>query len=82
MDILEDFQWHSSISLDKNVVAKKKKVKNIKASSKVIAGFMRVGADGDYLIHKATKALWKFSEDGSHIEPVFEEDILVDEDLK
>lgn len=82
MDILEDFQWHSSIGLDEIIVAKKKKVKHIKASSKVMAGFMRVGTDGDYLIHKATKALWKFSKDGSSIEPVFEEDILVEEDLK
>lgn len=81
MDILKDFSWHSSSGID-NAISKKKLVKKIKASSRSVKKFVRVGGkNGDFLIHKSTKALWKFSDDGSHIEPVFDEDILTEEDL-
>jgi len=35
-----------------------------------------VAKDSDFLIHKATKALWKVSDDGESLVPVFEDDIL------
>lgn len=37
---------------------------------------------GKLLIHKATNALWKVSKDGNRIEPVFESDILSEEDVE
>jgi len=81
MDIIKDFKWHSSTGVTADVVNNKKIVRKIKASDKrQMSKFMRTGKD--LLIHRSTKALWKFSDDGETIIPVFEEDMLTEEDLK
>jgi hypothetical protein len=80
-DIFEDFSWHSAFELEDGDLKKKRIIKKVKASKGNMKKFIKASADSDFLIHKATKALWKFSDDGSSIEPVFEEDILTEEDF-
>ena len=41
-----------------------------------------VEAGDGLLVHKTTKALWRQSDDGKMIVPVFESDVLTAEDLK
>lgn len=80
-DILKDFLWHSSFDLDDFLHDKKKVVKI--SSRKVIASdFLTAKKDCNYLIHKSSKALWRWSKDRKYIEPVFEEDILTSGDFK
>jgi len=79
-DFFEQFSWHSSIGVDDAVQGNKKFVTRLANTKK--ASQMFVGAGGDLLVHKATQALWKLSDDGKFIEPVFDTDILTDEDLE
>jgi hypothetical protein len=43
--------------------------------------FIKVASNSNFCIHKATKELWKFSEDGKYIEAVFPDDVLTEEQL-
>ena len=80
MDFFDDYNWHSSLELGSDIKGKKI-VKRITASRKNTNRFIRIARNSDYCIHKSTKQLWKFSEDGKYIEAVFPDDILVEEDL-
>jgi len=80
-DIFENFSWHSGFDMNGDNLKKKKTVKKLKASTGALKKFIRANQDSDFLIHRATKALWKFSDDGSCIEPVFEEDVLTEDEL-
>ena len=73
-----DFIWHSCMD---DVGKSNKKVVNKLSVSQMGGKFLRAHKESDFLIHKATKALWRFSEDGKSIEPVFEEDILTEDKL-
>ena len=78
-DIFSDFVWHSSIGIDSQISGFKKfhtvLPNNKKARSMFIASKNRL------LIHKTTQALWRVSEDGTQIEPVFDTDVLTEEEL-
>lgn len=80
-DILDSFSWHSSFNIDE-YIHDKKRITKIASNSPLIADFISVKPDSKYLVHKATKALWRWSDDGSCIEPVFEEDVLNEKDIK
>ena len=76
-----DFSWHSAIAPDSNIV-NNKKIKQITASDQNLQCFSLFQPQSKLLIHKATKALWKFSDDGNYIYPVFAQDILTSKDLE
>ena len=78
-DFFEQFSWHSCIGVDDAVGGSKKFVTRL-ANTKRSSGLF-IAAGGNLLIHKATQALWKLSEDGKFIEPVFDTDILTESDL-
>lgn len=75
------FSWHSSIMPDQNMM-NNQKIEKIKASKQNLQCFSLFQPQSKLLIHKATKALWKFSEDGKTISPVFAQDILTVKDLE
>lgn len=79
-DIIDSFSWHSSIGIDDSLDLNKKFVTRLAASHSNLGMFAVAGED--LLVHKTTKALWKFSEDRKTIEPVFGSDILTAEELE
>jgi len=79
-DIIDSFSWHSSVGIDDALDTNKKFVTRLAASMSNLGLFVKAG--DELLVHKTTKALWKFSEDHKSIEPVFGSDILTAEDLK
>jgi hypothetical protein len=73
--------WHSSIGVDSIAASGKRVIKKLPNSKK--ARSMFIGAScGKFLIHKSSQALWRVSEDGGSIEPVFDSDVLSEDDLK
>lgn len=77
-----NYTWHSTTELDGHSLFNKK-IKRISTSDETaIQSFSRFKPESKLLIHKSTKALWKFSDDGEYIEPVFAEDILTSNDLE
>ena len=79
-DLLSDFQWHSGTGIQGNFEGCRI-VRKLASSDDNLSKFIKASDSSNFLIHKATKALWCFSSDGSHIEPVFEEDVLTEENL-
>ena len=79
-DIFDDFAWHSSIGIDETLEKNRRFVTRLAASNRNLHQFLTAG--DSLLIHKTTKALWKFSDDHKSIEPVFGSDILTEDDLK
>ena len=80
-DVLSDFQWHSAIGVD-SITAGTKKAFRLLPNSKKARGMFYTASCGKFLIHKTSQALWRVSDDGKAIEPVFESDVLTEEDLK
>ena len=80
-DFLEEFSWHSSIGIDDAIKDNKRFVTRMRNTKRARGMFVSAG-DGDLLIHKTTRALWKLSKDGKSIEPVFDTDVLSEEDLQ
>ena len=82
-----DFEWHSVIGFDdilrEGGEGRKRKAKRVVAKMKNIeANRSLFVEDGDgLLIHKTQGALWRKSDDGKSIVPVFESDVLSEEDL-
>lgn len=75
------FSWHSAIAPDQSIV-NNQKIKEIIASDQNLQSFSLFQPNSQLLIHKATKALWRFSNDGKTIYPVFAQDILTTKDLE
>lgn len=81
---LERMLWHSSIGMDaflgqvSDEVTGRAFVASVPNDAKHRKMFV---ASNELLIHRATKALWKVSADGSSIEPVFDSDVLTEDDL-
>jgi hypothetical protein len=80
IDMLDQFQWHSAIGISAETKGRRMVASILTADARRMACFNRVG--NDLLVHKATHAFWKFSEDGQSIVPIFDEDILTEDDLK
>lgn len=88
--MLENNHWHSSIGFDSITASSQKnkeKMTNNEENRKLFIAAGNVlskerfassndGNIGDLLIHKATKALWKISDNGKMIEPAFGDDII------
>ena len=80
MDIFEDYRWHSSMEPTASI-SKKKIIRSLLAKTANLNRFIRVSKDGSFLIHKSTKALWRFADDQKTIEPVFQDDVLTEDNL-
>lgn len=79
-DILDDFSWHSACPID-DYIGDKHNVRRIAKGSAEMNQFISPRPDSRFLVHIATKALWKWSDDGTYIEPVCEEGVLTEKDL-
>ena len=80
MNFFDDYKWHSSLELGSGIKGKKI-IRKLTASRSNMSRFIRIAGNSNYCIHKATKELWKFSDDGQYIEPVFNEDVITAEQL-
>ncbi len=78
-EMFDNFFWHSSIGIDETINTDRFVTKLAYTDSN-LSEFIARG--DDLLIHKATKALWKKSEDGLSIEAVFSSDVLTSEELE
>ena len=78
-DFLDNFEWHSSIGIDANI-SENKSYKSKVANSKQARSYFIVAGE-NLLIHKATNALWRISDDKKSIVPVFDTDVLTEDDL-
>lgn len=80
-----NFQWHSSVGIDATLSNSRRYVARIPADSDYVRQMFRCagrgGDDRDILIHKTKHCLWRFSDDNSHIEPIFASDVLSLEDI-
>lgn len=88
--LLNDLQWHSSLSFDTVVAAKQRGKQMLKNTSQnrrafISAGHLspvkfassrNTGQPGELLIHKSDRALWRISDDGRRIEPAFSDDVI------
>ena len=77
-DILEDFSWHSAVGID-SALDGQRLVTRLPKTRKALMMFEASG--NDLLIHKTTRCLWRLSDDDKHIEPVFGNDVLTDEEV-
>ncbi len=80
MNIFEDYNWHSSLELGEGIRGKKI-IRKVTASRQNASRFLRIASNSNFCIHKATKELWKFSDDGKYIEAVFPDDVLTEDQL-
>ena len=79
-EFFEDFVWHSAIGIDSTVSGDKKFCTRLPNNRRARSMFL-TAADGKLLIHRTSQALWRVSEDGKSIEPVFNTDVLTEEEL-
>ncbi len=80
-EFFNEFSWHSSIGIDSEMEGNKVFYTRLANTDKSRTMFF-LASDSNFLIHKTTKSLWKISEDGGSIVPVFDSDVLTEEDLK
>jgi hypothetical protein len=68
--------WHSASGLDAFLRKSPRSdgTKAVPNTKHARRNFFQAGEA--LLIHKATRALWKVSDDGKHIEPVYDEEII------
>jgi hypothetical protein len=78
-DIFDYFAWHSAIGIDETLAGDKKFVTRMPNTREARSMFAQAG---DLLVHKVTKSLWKFSDDGASIEPVFSSDVLTEDEVR
>jgi hypothetical protein len=60
--------------MDAELGVSKKSIRRLANTPQVRLSFYTAGEN--FLIHKSKKALWKVSDDGKSIEPVFSSDVL------
>lgn len=80
MDIYSKFEWHSSCPIDNELGVTRRVIRKLANTSANRRAFHTAG--DNFLIHKSKRALWKVSEDGASIEPVFATDVLEEADLE
>ena len=79
-NLFEGFSWHSSIGIDSSLTGSKRFLTRLPASKTAMSMFVVAGEN--FLIHKTTRCLWKLSDDKKSIEPVFNRDVLTEDDVK
>ena len=80
-EFLSSFEWHSSVGLDTDLAdSEELTISKLANNDFNRAKFLNAGEN--LLIHKSSQALWKLSEDKKSIEPVFDSDILNENDLQ
>lgn len=79
-DVYDKFEWHSSCPIDGELGVTRKVVRKVANTEFNRRAFYTAGSN--FLIHKSKRALWKVSEDGRSIEPVFSSDVLEESDLE
>ena len=77
-DIFEEFTWHSAVGID-CALDGKRSVTRLPRTRRALMMFNAAG--NDLLIHKTTRCLWRLSDDKKHIEPVFGNDVLSDDEV-
>lgn len=80
-EFFRDFLWHSAIGIDTGIEGEKNFCTRLPNTKKARAMFASANGEGRLLIHKTSQALWRVSEDGKSIEPVFDTDVLTEEDI-
>jgi hypothetical protein len=76
-----DFEWHSAIGVDSIASGQRPVVRRLR-NTRQARGMFHAASAGKFLIHKTSQALWRVSDDGKAIEPVFDSDVLTEDDLK
>lgn len=79
-DVFDGFSWHSSIGIDSSLAGNKKFLTRLPTTKTAMSMFIRAGEN--LLIHKTTRCLWKLSDDKQSIEPVFNSDVLTEDDVR
>jgi len=79
-DFFDDFVWHSAIGIDQSVDGHKRFYTRVPNTKNARNMFISTD-DSKLLIHRTTQALWRVSEDGQHIEPIFDTDVLTEDEL-
>lgn len=79
-NVFEDYRWHSCAE-PRRGISEKRIIRSLPVKASIMEKFRRVASDSSFLIHKSSRALWKFSEDGKTIEPVFQDDVLTEDKL-
>jgi len=79
-DFFDGFLWHSAIGIDSSVDGNRKFVTRMANTPKARAMFIASGEN--MLIHRTTRALWKLSDDKRSIEPVFDTDVLGEDEVR
>ncbi len=80
MDFFNDYKWHSALELGSNIKGKKI-IRKLTASKKNADKFLRLASNSNLCIHKSTKELWQFSDDGKYIVAVFPDDVITEDNL-
>ena len=89
-ELLNNNQWHSSIGFDTVVSSHQRHKTSLNNTDENRYHFIAAGLPsnerhasvagsgkaGELLIHKASRALWRVSDDGKRIEPAFEDDVI------
>lgn len=82
MDILDGFCWHSSLGISGFTTedGNERFITRMANTEKTRKMFVKAG--DNLLIHKATKCLWKLSDDQKSIVPVFASDVLSEDEAR
>ena len=81
MNFFDDYNWHSSLEIGDGIKGKKI-VRKLAASRSNLSQFIRIATNSEYLVHASTKELWAFDEDGKTIHPVFDDDVLTEDQMQ
>lgn len=79
-DVFDGFCWHSCIGIDSSLEGHKRFVTRMPYDR--TAASMFISAGNNLLIHKTTRCLWEFSKDKKSIVPVFNSDVLSEDEVK
>ena len=79
-NIFKDYRWHSVMKPEQGISGKRK-INSLQANPSNLSHFNKVASGEKLLIHKSTKALWKFSDDKKSIVPVFKDDVLTEDNF-
>ena len=79
-DIFKDFKWNGYTE-PRRGISSKRIVRSLVASEENKSKFDHINANTNMLVHKSSRALWKFSDDHKTIEPVYTEDVLTEDEV-